>query len=173
MEPFTAKRILVVGCPGAGKSTFARKLRDATGLPLYYLDMLYHHPDRTTAPREEFDAALTKILSQDEWIIDGCYLRTLPIRLERAELVFFLDYPQEVCLAGAASRIGHPREDMPWIESEFDPEFRQYIIDYSVDQLPRMRTLLSQAQSQGSIDIITFTTREEADSFITSFLTRH
>ena len=39
-------RIIVIGCPGAGKSTFARKLRDKTGLPLYYLDMLYHKPDR-------------------------------------------------------------------------------------------------------------------------------
>ena len=33
------KRIIVIGSPGAGKSTFARQLRDITGLTLYYLDM--------------------------------------------------------------------------------------------------------------------------------------
>ena len=36
------KRILVIGCPGAGKSTFARALRDRTGLPLWYLDQIWH-----------------------------------------------------------------------------------------------------------------------------------
>ena len=40
------KKVLILGCPGAGKSTFARKLRDKTGLPLYYLDMIWHKPDR-------------------------------------------------------------------------------------------------------------------------------
>ena len=44
------KKVLILGCPGAGKSTFARKLRDKTGLPLYYLDMIWHKPDRTAMP---------------------------------------------------------------------------------------------------------------------------
>lgn len=52
------EKIVVIGSPGAGKSTFSRKLRDVTGLPLYYLDMLYHKPDRTTVSRQEFDAKL-------------------------------------------------------------------------------------------------------------------
>ena len=48
------KRAIVIGSPGAGKSTFARKLKDKTGLPLYYLDRIFHKPDRTTVTREEF-----------------------------------------------------------------------------------------------------------------------
>ena len=36
------EKIIVIGCPGAGKSTFARRLRDETGLPLYYLDLLVY-----------------------------------------------------------------------------------------------------------------------------------
>ncbi len=48
------KKVLILGCPGAGKSTFARKLRDKTGLPLYYLDMIWHKPDRTTITKQEF-----------------------------------------------------------------------------------------------------------------------
>ncbi|MEY8605912.1 hypothetical protein [Muribaculum intestinale] len=31
------KKVIIIGCPGAGKSTFARKLSAKTGLPLYYL----------------------------------------------------------------------------------------------------------------------------------------
>ena len=71
------KKVLILGCPGAGKSTFARKLRDKTGLPLYYLDMIWHKPDRTTITKQEFDAKLSEIIKQEEWIIDGNYGRTL------------------------------------------------------------------------------------------------
>ena len=39
------ERIIVIGCPGAGKSTLARRLRDETGLPLYYLDMAQNGSD--------------------------------------------------------------------------------------------------------------------------------
>ena len=52
------KKVLVIGCPGSGKSTFARRLRDRTGLPLYPLDLLWHRPDKTTVSEAEFDAAL-------------------------------------------------------------------------------------------------------------------
>ena len=76
------KRVIVIGSPGAGKSTFARKLKDKTGLPLYYLDRIFHKPDRTTVNREEFDQKLQTILQTDRWIIDGNYQRTLPLRFE-------------------------------------------------------------------------------------------
>ena len=169
MNRLKAKKIIVIGCPGSGKSTFARKLRDVTGLPLYYLDMLYHRPDRTTAPREEFDAALADILAKDEWIIDGNYLRTMPLRLSACDAVFFFDIPIEQCLEGAASRIGTVREDLPWTEKELDPEFRQYIIDFPKDQLPVIRRLLKDACGtgrSGSPSLIAFTGRDQADEFI-------
>ncbi len=158
------KRILVIGCPGAGKSTFARKLRDQTGLPLYYLDMIFHKPDRTTAAREEFDKRLMTILQTKEWIIDGNYQRTLPLRFEACTDIFFLDFPPEQCLEGAASRIGKEREDLPWIEREFDPEFRQYILDFQKDQIPRIYELVERYRETRRIVI--FRSREEADQWL-------
>ena len=134
------KKIIIIGCPGAGKSTFARKLKDMTGLPLYYLDMLWHKPDQTNIPKEEFDAHIREILEKDRWIIDGNYQRTLEMRLQKCDTVFLLDYPLEICLAGAQSRIGKKREDLPWIETEFDEEFKQWILDFSENQLPHSKT---------------------------------
>lgn len=99
------KKVLILGCPGAGKSTFARKLRDKTGLPLYYLDMIWHKPDRTTITKQEFDAKLSEIIKQEEWIIDGNYGRTLEMRFEECDTVFFLDLPTNVWLAGAEGRM--------------------------------------------------------------------
>ena len=160
------ERIMVIGSPGAGKSTFSRKLRDVTGLPLYYLDTIWHKQDRTNISKEEFDEKLMDIVKEDRWIIDGNYQRTLKKRLERCDTVFFLDYPLEVCLEGAAARIGKKREDLPWLETELDEEFRQYIIDFSNDQLPEIYSILEEYKQNRNIVI--FHTREEANVYLRS-----
>lgn len=158
------QRILVIGSPGSGKSTFSRKLRDETGLPLFYLDMIFHKPDRTTVSRVEFDEKLSQILAMDQWIIDGNYQRTLPIRFERCTDIFLFDLPAAQCLKGAAARIGQAREDLPWIENEFDPEFRQYILDFQKDQLPRIYELIEKHKASKTVTV--FHSRKEADDWI-------
>ncbi len=157
-------RILVIGCPGAGKSTFARALRDKTGLPLHYLDMLWHRPDGSHVSRPEFDAGLARILEGECWIIDGNYLRTMERRLARCDTVFLLDYPRQVCLDGAAARIGKPREDLPWVEREFDAEFRQWIEEFAAVQLPQIYALLRQYQAGRQVTV--FRSRRQAEAFL-------
>ena len=165
-------RILVIGSPGAGKSTFSRKLRDKTGLTLYYLDMIFHHSDRTTVSREEFDEKLSHILETKQWIIDGNYQRTLPIRFEKCTGVFLFDLPVEQCLQGAAARIGKAREDLPWVETEFEREFKQYILDFQKDQIPKIYELIE--KYKGSREVTIFHSREEADDWIENgILTEH
>ena len=87
------KKVLVIGCPGAGKSTFSRGLRAKTGLPLYYLDMLWHKPDKSNFTQEEFASALSEILNLKEWIVDGHYIRTLEERRRRCATVVLLHIP--------------------------------------------------------------------------------
>ena len=159
-------KIIIIGSPGSGKSTFARKLSNAAGIPLYYLDMLWHKPDGTNISRETFDAKLNEIIQKDTWIIDGNYQRTLETRLKECDTVFLLDFPLEVCLSGAKSRIGKKREDLPWIESEFDEEFRQWIIDFPQKQLPEIYDLLKKYQEEK--DIVIFRTRKEPDDYLKS-----
>ncbi|MBQ6261191.1 MAG: adenylate kinase [Firmicutes bacterium] len=158
------ERVLVIGSPGAGKSSFARGVREKSGLPLYYLDMIWHLPDRTTVTREEFDRRLEEILREDRWIIDGNYGRTLERRLMRCDTVFLLDLPVEVCLEGAKERVGKQREDLPWKEEELDPEFRRWIIDFPKEQLPRIYELLEQYKE--GRQIVVFRSREEEDEWL-------
>ena len=154
---------MVIGSPGSGKSTFARKLRDKTGLPLFYLDRLFHNPDRTTVCREEFDRRIREIVEKPDWIIDGNYQRTLPLRFKACTEIFLFDLPVEQCLEGAASRIGKSREDMPWTETEFDPAFRQYILDFPNDQLPVIYGYLAEYRDTRTVTV--FRSREEADAW--------
>ena len=99
-------------------------------------------------------------VTKEKWIIDGNYLRTLDVRLEACDTVFFLDYPLDVCLEGARSRIGKKREDLPWVEEEFDEEFRQWIMDFPKDQLPQMYELVRQYSGTKEVHILH--SREEA-----------
>lgn len=156
------KKVLVIGCPGAGKSTFARKLSEKTGLPLYYLDMIWHKADRTTVSTEEFDTALSEIMNHDRWILDGNYLRTLPMRLEKADTIFIFDLPLDVCLSGAIERLGKERVDMPWKDDVLDEEFRQWITDFPETQLPIINLLLESYNG----NVVRFTSRREADEYI-------
>ena len=161
------KKVMIIGCPGAGKSTFSRKLKDITCLPLYHLDMIWHKPDKTNISREEFDTRLTEIMKGDKWIIDGNYNRTLEMRLKKCDTVFLLDFPLEVCLEGAKSRVGTRHDDLPWEETEFDEEFRQWIIDFPSEQLPVIYEFLEKYKDKNK-DIFIFKSREQADDFLKS-----
>ena len=157
------KRALVIGCPGSGKSTFARRLRDRTCLPLYYLDRLYWNPDRTAVSKDEFDRRLREVLRQEQWIIDGNYVRTLEARLARCDTVFFLDYPAAVCLTGIADRRGIPREDMPWVETAEDPAFTAFVSDFHDAVRPKIVQCLEHA---GGVKIYRFYSRADAETYL-------
>lgn len=158
------KKVIVIGCPGSGKTTFAIKLKDRTGLPLYHLDAIWHKPDKTHIPREEYDRRVADIFTTSEWIIDGNYNRTIEARLQQCDTVFLFDLPTEVCLQGAQARVGKAHPDLPWIETEFDPEFKKAIEEFPEKVLPGIYKLIDLYKPQKQV--IIFKSREEADAFI-------
>ena len=158
------ERVLIVGPGGSGKSTMSRELRDILNLPLFHLDNIFWKEDKTHISREEFDARLEVILQGDKWIIEGDYSRTYKVRIEKADTVIFLDYPLDICLKGVEARINHKREDIPFIEHEFDPEFKEWIINWFKDKRPALLELLEEYKD--SKKIIILKSREEGDDFI-------
>ena len=94
------KKIIVIGCPGSGKSTFSKSLHKITKIPLYHLDMLFWNEDKTTVEKSVFLDRLLKIIENSEWIIDGNYGSTMELRMQKCDTVIFLDYPLDVCLNG-------------------------------------------------------------------------
>ena len=157
------KKIIVIGCPGSGKSTFSRALHEITRIPLYHLDRMYWNADKTTVDKSIFLERLSEVLEKDTWIIDGNYGSTMEQRLAACDTVIFLDYPSEVCLQGVRERLGKSRNDMPWIETEEDAEFIEYIKSFCEEQRPTVLALLEKYPDRNAI---IFTSRQQADDFI-------
>ena len=160
------KKIIVLGCSGSGKSTFAVQLHNITGLPLYHLDNIWWKPDRTHISREKFDRKLDELVNLDSWIIDGDYSRTYEKRIAACDTVFFLDYGVDVCMKGITDRIGKERKDIPWKENKPDPELIKLVKDYEKVDKPVLIELLKKYSDK---EIVIFHNREEANEFIMNF----
>ena len=158
------KKIIVIGCPGSGKTTFSEKLHGATGIPLFYLDAIWHKADKTHISRDDFDKRLGEILASESYIVDGNYSRTLERRIMACDTVILFDLPTDVCLEGAVLRLGVKRSDMPWIDTELDPTLKEEIERFREENLPSIYELLEK-YGEGK-QIVIFKSRTEADAFI-------
>ena len=158
-------RIMVIGCPGSGKSTFSKALHEITDIPLYHLDMIYWNADRTTVDKAVFREKLSGTFQKSQWIIDGNYGSTIELRLQACDTVIFLDYPVDVCLNGIRERRGKARTDMPWIEKsdEEDAEFIEFIKNYNSQNRPEVMALLDKYSNK---NIYIFKSRNKADEFL-------
>lgn len=158
------QKVIVIGCPGSGKSTFSKALHNATGLPLYHLDLMYWNAGGTKVPKSIFMERLRQTLEKEAWIIDGNYCSTMELRMRFCDTVFFLDYPLDVCMSGIRARKGKARTDMPCILPEDDDrKFMEFIRDYQSVSRPKVMELL---QKNSHKRIIIFKNRDEAGAFL-------
>lgn len=99
------QKILIIGSPGSGKSTFSFRLSEKLNIPIIHLDKLFWKSGWVSRSKEAFDKLLIEEMEKESWIIDGNYSRTLPMRLEKADTVIFFDYSRFVCLWRVLKRV--------------------------------------------------------------------
>lgn len=142
-------KIAIVGSPGAGKSTFARRLQKATGLPLYHLDQVHFSANW----QHKYDAAgwlqfLRELTAKDRWIIDGNYFNTLEERIRTADLVIYLQIsPLRALRRVIQRRIQYhetARPDAPeGCREQLHPHLFKSIFTYPFRSHPRIMRLLA------------------------------
>jgi adenylate kinase family enzyme len=115
-HPATARRVLVIGSGGAGKSTLARAIGARLGLPVVHLDALYWRAGWVPAPEAEWTATVARLVADEAWVMDGNYGGTMAPRLAACDVAIFLDLPRLVCLWGIVRRAlryrGRTRPDL-------------------------------------------------------------
>jgi adenylate kinase family enzyme len=101
-----ARRIVVVGVSGNGKTTLSRRLGAKLGLPVTELDALCHQPGWTEASDEDFRRYVEAAMSaSDGWVLDGLYQRKIgDLILRRADTLVWLDQPLPLVLRRLVTR---------------------------------------------------------------------
>lgn len=163
------KKIAVIGCGGAGKSTFSRRLSEILKIPVCHLDKLFWKPGWTPTPNDEWDDLIKNLVSKEEWILDGNYGRTMDIRLANADTIIFLNMPMYLCIYRIIKRRlmynGTSRPDMnEGCPEKLDINFIKWVWGYNKNKKPEILSKLNKFSNQKNI--IIFNNSSEIDSFI-------
>jgi len=163
------RRVMVIGCGGAGKSTLAKKLAERSALPLIHLDLHHWRPGWQLPDRTDWRAQVAALAAAPEWVIDGNYSNTYDIRMPRADTLIWLDYPRPTCLRRVLLRTvkgyGRARPDLPeGCPERFDFAFLRYVWDFPTKHRPRIVGAIE--RFGGHFHLIRLGNDREADAFL-------
>jgi len=94
-QPIPNLRVVIIGCSGSGKSRLAGKVHTQVGLPHLELDSVFHQPNWTPLPIQDFAKAVDGFMdAHPSWVIDGNYPAVRKRIWDRASTVLWIDLPR-------------------------------------------------------------------------------
>ncbi len=153
------RKVLVIGPGGAGKTTLAMRIAEATGLPLIHLDSLYWRPGWQPTQAAEWDDLVSQLSSQPSWVMDGNYGGTLDVRIAAADTIIFLDWPRLRCIWRVVRRrvqfTDRSRPSMPaGCPERLTVEFLRWIWDYPRRRRPGILERLERVRGHKHVAVL-------------------
>ncbi|AYF74555.1 adenylate kinase [Nocardia yunnanensis] len=138
------QKIVVLGRGGAGKSTFARELGAATGIPVVELDAHFWTPDLVPMSVVRWVAVQEALIGEPAWIMDGDLgpYDVLEVRLRAADTVVVLDFSLWRCAWRALRR---SRENLV---------FWRWLIGYRRHSLPAVRAAIGEFAETAQLHVL-------------------
>lgn len=170
------KRIAIIGNSGSGKSYLADKLHQLLRLPVYHLDKYCWKPGWTKLEYAEFKHIHDALCGKDKWIIEGMNLKSLEHRLQRADMIIFLDISRSVCLWHVFKRLlkhygssePHAAEGCPQELSWQFWQFVRWVWNFKKQVRPKIYAALKSCADQKQIYILK--SKKEVDQFLCQYL---
>ena len=154
-------RILLLGCAGSGKTTFARRLGARTGVPVLCLDAIWQ-PHWTDADLPHLRSLIAAAHAADTWISDGNFAAaTFDLRLPRADLVVWLERSRALCAWRGVTRVLRQGEAH---RVAYLSNVLRFI--WGFDRINRPRIEAGLAAHGPHIPIIRFRTDRDVDGFL-------
>lgn len=85
------RRIMIVGSPGAGKTTLALALGQRLGLSVHHLDRMFWHAGWKPVSPADRAAGLAAVLASGAYVLEGGYPESFPARLADCDTLIWLD----------------------------------------------------------------------------------
>jgi adenylate kinase family enzyme len=146
-----ARRILVLGSPGSGKTQLSSHLSRHLGLELLRLDDFFWKPGPVRVPTDAWRALVTKLAQRTSWVMDGTYEASLDLRLPSADAVIYILSNRWVCLWRVTIRRllrRWRRVEEPSLGHAITPFFLRYVMRFPALTQPEVLRLVAQ-QGQG------------------------
>ena len=138
--------LVLFGKTGSGKSTLANNLARKLELPVYHLDAIHHLSNWKIRDKKERDEIILQKIEEPKWVIDGTYTSTLEKRIEKADLIIYLDFPTIVKLKNIFHRYlknkGKQREETPGCKENMDIAFIKQPINWNKKKKSKIYELL-------------------------------
>ena len=91
-------KIIIIGIPGAGKTTFSVELGAMLHIPVHHLDKIFWKQNWTSLKQDEFRKVQNELMGEDRWIIDGNFTKSIDQRIILADTVIYFDFPRSIAL---------------------------------------------------------------------------
>lgn len=171
-------RISIIGMPGSGKTTLAKKLSEKLSIPHIHNDRFWlkaggvnvTHQKNSLALREYVMAEVRKHAlvahKNDTWVSDGFYMGAVPEIAQRADIIMYLKLPLWRRLLNHAIRITHPKDRHPELTWWHELTFFYQIIRREFVAKPRLETFVAHNKNK----VVVFHSWKEADEYCAEHL---
>lgn len=163
-------KILIIGLPGSGKSTFANKLGKVLNREVVHLDKLYRKSGWQIAfSKTEWLELVKSLISRERWIIDGNYNNTLDIRLSASNTIVFLNFNKIICLYRIFMRCYKKDHLLGIDKAEGDKNRLSLDLIKKIITYPRKEILKKLESYKNTKKIFIITTSKEIENLLKKF----
>lgn len=163
--PYT--KVMIIGRPGSGKSTFAIWLAKALNIKLFHLDKFFFEDNWIERDYQEFLSSQQDMISRASWIIDGNSTKSYEMRYSCADLCLYFNFPRWLCYWRVFKRLFYKHPHIDDRAENCQETVRWSLLKYMWNFEGRVNPIIKKLQlNYPNVKFIEFRSDEEVNTFM-------